>query len=76
MVNNIKSGMRGLVKSAKVNSGFNRAMNKIKVRKEGGVRAEDGSMVPKSYYHHSGKGTRARLETAAEKSFFKSKASK
>ena len=23
--------------------------------------------------HHSGKGTRARLETAAEKSFFKSK---
>lgn len=26
--------------------------------------------------HHSGKGTRARLNTAAEKSFFKSKASK
>ena len=27
-------------------------------------------------YHHSGKGTKARLNTAAEKSFFNSKASK
>ena len=27
-------------------------------------------------YHHSGKGTRARLNTAAEKNFFNSKASK
>lgn len=26
--------------------------------------------------HHSGKGTRARLETAAEKTFFRSKASR
>lgn len=32
---------------------MNRAMNAEKVRREGGVKAEDGSMVPKSFYNKS-----------------------
>jgi len=46
----------------------------------GNKTTEKGKMMEKKHTndmkHHSGKGTRARLNTAAEKHFFKSKMSK
>ena len=52
-------------------------MNKIGAMR-GNKETAKGRMMEKKHVseHHSGRGTRARLETAAEKSFFKSKASR
>ena len=47
-------------------------MNKMGVMR-GNKETAKGKMMTK---HHSGKGTRARLNTVAEKSFFNSKVSK
>jgi len=50
--------------------------NKPEMAKEWSKHTEEEKALPEKVPHHSGKGTRARLNTAAERLMFNSKFSK